>query len=126
MFQAVASPCRRRILAPLAAIALFGSMMVLPGPADARPRTQSPADEQVRVYNPTGWQNTMRAAADAWNRTGVTPTIAFTSRHSGADVIVEASSRKLEQRCDEDYGCAGYAERQGPGAHHLARRRPRR
>ena len=79
--------------------------------ADARPRAQWPADGQVRIYNPTGWQNTMRAAADAWNRTGVTPTIVFTSRHSGAYVVVEASSRKLEQRCDEDYRCDGFAER---------------
>ena len=50
--------------------------------ADARPLARGPADGQVRIYNPTGWQSTMRAAADAWNRTGVTPTIVSTG-HSG-------------------------------------------
>ena len=93
--------------------ALAASLLYWPMSADARPRAPLPTDREVRIYNPTGWQNTMRAAADAWNRTGATPTIVFTSRHSGADVVVEASSRKLDQRCDEDYRCDGYAERHG-------------
>jgi hypothetical protein len=37
LFPAVAGSRRRKILAPLAAIALFGSMMLLPGPAGALP-----------------------------------------------------------------------------------------
>jgi hypothetical protein len=93
--------------------ALAASLLYWPMSANARPRTPWPAGGQLRVYNPTGWQNTMRAAADAWNRTGVTPTIVFTNRHSAADVVVEASSRKLDQRCDEDYCCHGFTERHG-------------
>jgi hypothetical protein len=100
-----------RFLWTLVVGALAAGLLYWPMSADARARAQWPADGQVRIYNPTGWQNTMRAAADAWNRTGVTPTIVFTSCHSGADVVVEASSRKLDQRCDEDYRCDGYAER---------------
>ena len=115
-----------RVVRTLVVWALAAGLLYWPMSADARPRAPGPADGQVRIYNPTGWQNTIRAAADAWNRTGVTPTIAFTSRDSGAYVIVEASSRKLEQRRDEDYRCAGV--RRTPwalGAHHPARRRPR-
>jgi hypothetical protein len=102
-----------RLLRWLFVLALAAGLLYWPMSADARPRTPWPAGGQVRVYNPTSWQNTMRAAADAWNRTGVTPTIVFTSRDSGAYVVVEASSRKLEQRCDEDYRCDGFAERHG-------------
>jgi hypothetical protein len=102
-----------RLLRWLFVWALAAGLLYWPMAADARPRTPWPALGQVRVYNPTGWQNTMRAAADAWNRTGATPTIVFTSRDSDADVVVEASSRKLEQRCDEDYRCDGFAERHG-------------
>jgi hypothetical protein len=100
-----------RLLRWLLVWALAAGLLYWPMSADARPRTPWPAWGQVRVYNPTGWQNTMRAAADAWNRTGVTPTIVFTSRESCADVVVEASSRKLAQRCDEAYRCDGFAER---------------
>jgi hypothetical protein len=102
-----------RLLRWLFVSALAAGLLYWPMSADARFRTPWPANGPVRVYNPTGWQNTMRAAADAWNRTGVTPTIVFTSRDSGTYVVVEASSRKLEQRCDEDYRCAGFAERHG-------------
>src|SRR4051794_392407 len=102
-----------RLLRWLFVWALAAGLLYWPMSADARFRTPWPANGQVRVYNPTGWQNTMRAAADAWNRTGVTPTIVFTSRQSRADVVVEASSRKLEQRCDEDYRCLGFTERHG-------------
>ena len=101
-----------RLLRTLIVWALAAGLLYWPMSADARPLDRGPADGQVRIYNPTGWQNTMRAAADAWNRTGVTPTIVFTG-HSAADVVVEASSRKLDQRCDEDYRCHGYAERDG-------------
>jgi hypothetical protein len=94
-------------------LALAAGLLYSPMSADASRRTPWPADGQVRIYNPTDWQNTMRVAADAWNRTGVTPTIVFSSRHSGADVVGEASTRKLDQRCDEDYRCAGFAERHG-------------
>ena len=103
----------KRLLRWLFVWALIAGLLYWPMSADARPSSPWPAGGEVRVYNPTGWQNTMRAAADAWNRTGVTPTIVFTSRDSGAYVVVEASSRKLEQRCDEDYSCDGYAERHG-------------
>ncbi len=102
-----------RLLRTLIVWALAAGLLYWPMSADARPRARGPTDGQVRIYNPTGWQNTMRAAADAWNRTGVTPTIVFTTGHSGADVVVEASSRMLDQRCDEDYRCDGYAERHG-------------
>jgi matrixin len=100
-----------RLVRTLLVWALAAGLLYSPMTADARPQTRWPTAGQVRIYNPTGWQNTMGAAADAWNRTGVTPTIVFTSRHSGADVVVEASTRKLDQRCDEDYACDGYAER---------------
>ena len=100
-----------RLLRWLFVWALVAGLLYWPMSADALPRTPWPAGGQVRVYNPTGWQNTMRVAADAWNRTGATPTIVFTSRDSGAYVVVEASTRKLEQRCDEDYRCDGFAER---------------
>ena len=99
-----------RLLRWLLVLAIAAGLLYWPMSADARPRTD-PAGGQVLVYNPTGWQDTMRAAADAWNRTGVTPTIVFTSRDSGAYVVVEASTRKLDQRCDEVYECAGFAER---------------
>jgi hypothetical protein len=102
-----------RLLRTLIVLALAASLLYWPMSADARLRATGPADRQVRIYNPTGWQNTMRAAADAWNRTGVTPTIVFTSHPSSADVVVEASTRTLDQRCDEDYRCDGYAERHG-------------
>jgi hypothetical protein len=106
----------KRLLRWLLVWALTAGLLYWPMAADARPRADEwPAGGQVRVYNPTGWQKTMRAAADAWNRTGVTPTIVFTSRDSCADVVVEASSLKLEERCDEDYRCDGYAERDGHG-----------
>jgi hypothetical protein len=104
-----------RPLRTLLVWALAASLLPWPMSADARPRATGSADRQLRIYNPTGWQNTMRAAADAWNRTGVTPMIVFTSRHSSADVVVEASSRTLEARCDADYRCDGYAERHGRG-----------
>jgi hypothetical protein len=95
---------------------LAAGLLTWPMSADARPQAPGPTDREVRIYNPTGWQNTMREAADAWNRTGVTPTIVFTSRHAVADVVVEASTRKLDERCDEDYRCEGYAERdRSPG-----------
>ena len=100
-----------RLLRWLLVWALAAGLLYSPMSADARPRTPWPARGQLRVYNPTGWQNTMRAAADAWNRTGVTPMIVFSSRDSGAYVVVEASSRMLELRCDEDYRCDGFAER---------------
>jgi hypothetical protein len=103
----------KRLLRRLFVWALAAGLLYWPMSADARPQAPWPADGQVRLYNPTGWQNTMRAAADAWNRTEVTPTIVFTSRHSAADVVVEASSRKLDQRCDEDYPCHGFVERHG-------------
>jgi hypothetical protein len=102
-----------RLVRWLSVWALAAGLLYWPMSADARSRTPWPAGGQVRVYDPTGWQHTMRDAVDAWNRTGVTPTIVFTSRHSGADVVVEASSRLLEQRCDEDYRCDGFAERHG-------------
>jgi hypothetical protein len=103
----------RRLIPWLFVWALAVGQLYEPMSADAHSRTPWPAGGQVRVYNPTGWQNTMREAADAWNRTGMTPTIVFTSRQSGADVVVEASSLKLDQRCDEDYRCDGVAERHG-------------
>jgi hypothetical protein len=102
-----------RLLRWVFVCALVAVMLYSPMSADARPHTPWPTTGQVRVYNPTGWQNTMRAAAEAWNRTGVTPTIVFTSRASDATVVVEASSRMLEQRCNEDYRCDGFAERDG-------------
>ena len=101
-----------RLVRKLSVWALAAGLLYWPMPADARPQAPWSAG-QVRIHNATDWQNTMRAAADAWNRTEVTPTIVFTSRPSSADVVVEASSRKLDQRCDEDYRCDGYAERHG-------------
>ena len=103
----------KRLLRRLFVWAVAAGLVYWPMSADARPQAPWPADGQVRIYNPTDWQHTMRAAADAWNRTEVTPTIVFTSRHSAADVVVEASSRKLNQRCDADYACHGFAERHG-------------
>ena len=72
------STIAERLLRTLIVWALAASLLYWPMSADARPLARGPRDGQVRIYNPTGWQNTMRAAADAWNRTGVTPTIVFT------------------------------------------------
>jgi hypothetical protein len=102
-----------RFLRTLLVWVLAAGLLYWPMSADARPQAPAPTDREVRIYNPTGWRNTMREAADAWNRTGVTPTIVFTSRHDVADVVVEASTRTLDERCDEDYRCDGFAERHG-------------
>jgi hypothetical protein len=85
--------------------------LVATGPALADIDRSAPWQGEIRVYNPTGWQLNFRAAADAWNRTGVTPKIVFTRDPGQAQVTVTASSAELAARCDEPYECAGYARK---------------
>jgi hypothetical protein len=68
---------------------------------------------EIRVYNPTGWQRSMRDAANAWNRTGVTPKFVFVHDARHAQVTVTASTEAVAARCDETYTCAAYAQRRG-------------
>src|SRR5262245_34664211 len=63
----------------------------------------------MRVYNPTGWQITTRIAADAWNRTGITPRIVFVSSRAEADILIDASTFRLRRLCGDD--CTGHASR---------------
>jgi hypothetical protein len=68
---------------------------------------------EIRVYNPTGWQRSVRDAADAWNRTGVTPKFVFVHDARHAQVTVTASTEAVAARCDETYTCDAVARRRG-------------
>jgi hypothetical protein len=68
---------------------------------------------EIRIYNPTGWQRSVREAADAWNRTGVTPKFVFVHDARHAQVTVTASTEAVAARCDETYRCVAYANRRG-------------
>jgi hypothetical protein len=68
---------------------------------------------EIRVFNPTGWQRNFRAAADAWNRTGVTPKFVFVHHARRGQVTVTASTKAVAARCDETYPCDAVAQRRG-------------
>ena len=68
---------------------------------------------EIRVHNPTGWQRNVRAAADAWNRTGVTPKFVFVHDARHAQVTVTASTEAVAARCRETYTCDAFARRNG-------------
>jgi hypothetical protein len=68
---------------------------------------------EIRVYNPTGWQRNVRDAAEAWNRTGVTPKFVFVDDARHAQVTVTASTEAVAARCDETYTCDAFAQRRG-------------
>jgi hypothetical protein len=66
---------------------------------------------------PTGWRITTRIAADAWNRTGITPRIVFVSRRQDAGVRrgpsrVGVSGRNLG--CSHAEGSAVHPMREHP------------
>jgi hypothetical protein len=94
------------LLSSLLAIALGGPVLANTG----RP---VPWAGEIRVYNPTGWQRNVRDAADAWNRTGVTPKLVFVHDARHAHVTVTASTEAVAARCDETYTCDAFAQRRG-------------
>ena len=65
----------------------------------------APWASEIRVYNPTGWQRNVRAAADVWNRTGVAPKFVFVHDARHAQVTVTASTEAVAARCRETYTC---------------------
>src|SRR5262245_16389384 len=54
----------KRLVQTLLILALAAGLLYWPMSADARPQTPWPTDGQVRIYNPTGWQHTMRVASE--------------------------------------------------------------
>jgi hypothetical protein len=83
------------------------------GPVLAHSGQSAPWVGEIRVYNPTGWQRSVRDAADAWNRTGVTPKLVFVQHARQAQVTVKASSEEVAARCSETYDCRAVAGRRG-------------
>jgi hypothetical protein len=96
-------------------VILLSSLLAfaLGGPVLAHTGQPAPWAGQIRVYNPTGWQRNVRAAADAWNRTGVTPKFVFVHDARHAQVTVTASTEAVAARCDETYTCDAFAQRRG-------------
>jgi hypothetical protein len=94
---------------------LFSSVLAFAvgGPVLAHTGQRAPWVDEIRVYNPTGWQRNFRAAADAWNRTGVTPKFVFVHQARRAQVTVTASTEAVAARCDETYTCDAFAQRRG-------------
>jgi hypothetical protein len=101
-------------LRKLSLIAL-SSLLVLAinGPVFAHSAQPAPWGAEIRVYNPTGWQRSVRDAVDAWNRTGVTPKFVFVDDARRAQVTVTASTEAVAARCDETYTCDALALRRG-------------
>ena len=94
------------LLASLLGLAAGGSVLAHTGHT-------VPWTGEIRVYNPTGWQRNVREAADAWNRTGVTPKFVFVHNARNAQVTVTASTEAVAARCTETYTCVAYARRRG-------------
>jgi hypothetical protein len=96
-------------------VILFSSLLAFAVGAPVFANTGQPVRwvGEIRVYNPTGWQRSMRDAADAWNRTGVTPKFVFVHDAQHAQVTVTASTEAVAARCDETYTCDAYAQRRG-------------
>ena len=80
------------LLSSLLALAAGGSVLAHTGHT-------VPWTGEIRVYNPTGWQRNVREAADAWNRTGVTPKFVFVHDARNAQVTVTASTEAVAARC---------------------------
>jgi hypothetical protein len=94
---------------------LFSSLLAfaVAGPVLAHSGQRAHWVDEIRVYNPTGWQRNFRDAADAWNRTGVTPKFVFVHHARHAQVTVTASTEAVAARCDETYTCDAFAQRRG-------------
>ena len=100
---------------PKLSLVLLSSLLVLAAanPVLAHSGRPAPWAGEIRVYNPTGWQRSVRHAADAWNRTGVTPKFVFVHEARHAQVIVTASTEAVAARCRETYTCDAFAQRRG-------------
>ncbi len=100
---------------PKLSLVLLASLLVLAAanPVLAHSGRPAPWAGEIRVYNPTGWQRSVRHAADAWNRTGVTPKFVFVHEARHAHVIVTASTEAVAARCRETYTCDAVAQRRG-------------
>jgi hypothetical protein len=96
-------------LIPLSTLLAF----VVGGPVIAHSVQPAPWKGEIRVYNPTGWQRNVRDAADAWNRTGVTPKFVFVRDARDAQVTVTASTEAVAAHCNETYTCLAVAQRRG-------------
>jgi hypothetical protein len=98
---------------PKLSLLLLSSLLAVAfgGPVLAHTGRPAPWAGEIRVYNPTGWQRNVRDAADAWNRTGVTPKLVFVHDARHAQVTVTASTEAVAARCDETYTCHAYAQR---------------
>jgi hypothetical protein len=94
---------------------LLSSLLAVAVGAPVLAHTGRPAPwgNEIRVYNPTGWQRSVRDAADAWNRSGVTPKFVFVDDARDAQVTVTASTKAVAARCDETYTCEAFARRRG-------------
>lgn len=69
--------------------------------------------QDVRVYNPTGWQIAVGSAVDAWNRSGAGVRFVLVDSKRDADVVVVASDRALAEVCPEGHDCIGYSSQIG-------------
>jgi hypothetical protein len=100
---------------PKPAVILLSSLLAFAGGGPVLAHTGQPATwvGEIRVYNPTGWQRSVRDAADAWNRTGVTPKFVFVHDARHAQVTVTASTEAVAARCRETYTCDAVARRRG-------------
>jgi hypothetical protein len=100
---------------PKLSILLLSSVLAFAAGGSVLAHTAHPAPwaGEIRVYNPTGWQRNVREAADAWNRTGVTPRFVFVHDARHAQVTVTASTEAVAARCTETYTCVAYARRHG-------------
>jgi hypothetical protein len=103
------------LLAPKLLALLISSLLGLAAGCSvlAHAGHSAPWAGEIRVYNPTGWQQSVREAADAWNRTGVTPRFVFVHDPRHAQVTVTASTPAVDGRCDETYRCVAYSRRGG-------------
>ena len=99
---------------PKLSLLLLSSLLAFAAGGPSRHTGQpAPWVGEIRVYNPTGWQRNVRAAADAWNRTGVTPKFVFVHDARHAQVTVTASTEAVAARCTETYTCDAFARRHG-------------
>lgn len=100
---------------PKHSLILLSSLLVFASGGSVLAHTGQPAPwaGEIRVYNPTGWQRNVRDAADAWNRTGVTPRFVLVQDALQAQVTVTASTEAVAARCDETYTCHAVAQRRG-------------
>ena len=67
----------------------------------------------IRVYNPTPWQQSVRDAVGAWDRSGVHAHFTLVSRREDADVVIVASDHALARACHGIPRCIGYTSQIG-------------